>query len=113
MNKELVKLAKSKGFEGIFEKEWTHNSKEPIRYYLWMCELQKWLRDRKILLEVCPIDNWESWCWSISLEGLECPFNQVPWNEFEYKSHDEALEQGLFMALAEIRTDLHIKIYNE
>lgn len=103
MNKELVKLAKSKGFEGIFEKEWTYNSKEPIRYYFWMCELQKWLLNRKILLEIQPIDSWDSWTFTIFLEDIVSPFFQIPYNQLEYKTHDEAFEQGLFIALELVR----------
>ena len=47
-NKEtLIKLAQDKGFKSqIFtDTEWLYSSKEDLRYYLWMCELYKWLAD--------------------------------------------------------------------
>lgn len=58
MNKELVKLAKEKDFLGYFPKEWEYHTKEPLRYYFWLCELQKWLRDKyNIHVEVLLIDT--------------------------------------------------------
>ena len=44
-NKEtLIKLAQDKGFKSqIFtDTEWLYSSKEDLRYYLWMCELELW-----------------------------------------------------------------------
>lgn len=50
-NKEtLIKLAQDKGFKSqIFtDTEWLYSSKEDLRYYLWMCELYKWLSENFI-----------------------------------------------------------------
>lgn len=41
---ELKKLARDIKFESkMFADEFGHSNKEPLRYYLWMCELAKWL----------------------------------------------------------------------
>lgn len=43
--KTLIKLAHDKGFRSqIFtDTEWLYSSKEDLRYYLWMCELDLWV----------------------------------------------------------------------
>lgn len=94
---DLIKLSKEKGFmskdnlTGIF----------PSYYYLWMCELQQWLRDEHnwFLGIVCEyrfdyhgynIDNAE-----IDLyEAVEIGNSQ-----FRYDSYEKALEAGLLESL--------------
>ena len=47
MKQELILLATKKGFTSkmFSDTEWKHSDREDIRYYLWMCELYKWLSD--------------------------------------------------------------------
>lgn len=111
MNKELIKLAKEKDFLGYFPKEWEHHTKEPLRYYFWMCELQKWL------IEKCGV-----------FLGIECNFRgkyryhiynagfpkkgfpkiigidetfqfEVGIEDYTYEKYELALEDGLIEAL--------------
>ena len=43
---KLIQLSKDIKFESkMFPLEFKHNSKEELRYYLWMCELMKWLME--------------------------------------------------------------------
>jgi len=96
MKESLIKLAKKHGFVGYFPKEWEYNTNEPLRYYFWMCELQKWLRDEyRILVEAVAVNDWDHWIYSITVEGAMCPFDELSWNEKEYSSYEEALEAGL------------------
>lgn len=47
--KLLLRLAKDIGFESVmFPVEFKFNSRESMRYYLWMFELHKWLFDVKL-----------------------------------------------------------------
>lgn len=47
--KLLLRLAKDIGFESVmFPVEFKFSSREPLRYYLWMFELHKWLFDVKL-----------------------------------------------------------------
>ncbi len=45
MKQELILLATKKGFTSkmFSDTEWKHSDREDIRYYLWMCELYKWI----------------------------------------------------------------------
>lgn len=45
--KVLIQLSKDIGFESrMFPLEFKHNTKEKLRYYLWMRELELWLGDK-------------------------------------------------------------------
>ena len=50
MQTKLIELATSKqiGFTSqmFTDTNWKHSLKEDLRYYLWMCELQKWCREK-------------------------------------------------------------------
>lgn len=66
--------------------------------------LQKWLRKtNKILVEVVAVDDWDHWIYSITTEGIMCPFEQLPWSGIEYLTYEEALEIGLQEALKLIK----------
>lgn len=48
MKTKLIKLAKKVGFGAVLMQNVAYKAYpdlEPTRYYLWMCELQKWCRD--------------------------------------------------------------------
>lgn len=51
MKQELILLATKKGFTSkmFSDTEWKHSDREDIRYYLWMCELYKWIADNYII----------------------------------------------------------------
>lgn len=65
-------------------------------------QLQTWLRNKKILVEVRPIDDWNHWCYSIFMEDCMLPFFEVK-NNNEYPSYEEALEAGLYEGLTNIK----------
>lgn len=47
MKTELIQLAKEKEFKSelLSSEPMKYSHKEDTKYYLWMCELQRWLRD--------------------------------------------------------------------
>jgi hypothetical protein len=49
----------------------------------------RWFRERKLLGLVCPIDDWNSWSYSIQGEDCMSPFFQMVYGE-EYKTYEEA-----------------------
>ena len=110
--KELIKLAKEKGFESklriSFNSSFTAKEHINNAYYFWMCELQKWLRGtHNIDVETYLISSFKndieqsqereekSYTFQIFLEGLKQPYS--PHNI--YFSYEKALEKGLFETL--------------
>jgi hypothetical protein len=54
--KVMVQLSKDIGFESrMFSIEFKHNTKEDLRYYLWMRELELWLANK--YPTYCKYDN--------------------------------------------------------
>jgi hypothetical protein len=49
----------------------------------------RWFRERKLLGLVCPIDDWNSWSYSVQGEDCMSPFFQMVYGE-EYKTYEEA-----------------------
>ena len=104
MNYEIVKLAKEKGFsnkvnnaEGIYYAE--DILEDNKAYYLWICLVQKWLREEHHLIVIVayqyehdstPYSYW------IYKENNSLPLNQ--WIN-DLKTYEEALELGLIEAL--------------
>jgi hypothetical protein len=65
-------------------------------------ELQTFLRNRKILVEVLPVDSWDYWTYSVHVEDCFAPFCKVApeKGEFlEFPTYEDALEAGLTKAL--------------
>lgn len=82
---ELIKLATDKGFTSkVIGKSVDNKSTEKDFYYLWMCELQKWLRDVH-RIHVSPLADYDK---------KDITYNTY-WNSYEL-----ALEEGLFQALS-------------
>ena len=99
MQEQLVKLAKEKHFEGLFKKEWEYNTKESLRYYFWMCELQKWLREKyKLVVIISYQYEFDSTPYSY---WIYKKYNSLPINQWidDLKTYEEALELGLLEAL--------------
>jgi len=96
MKEELISLAKEKGFMAILlrpipYKEGTRwYSLESIRYYVWMCELQKWLREKY---------NIDIIITSAILGYGYLIYNRYPpkniANNKVFQFYEEALEEGL------------------
>lgn len=61
--------------------------------------LQKWLRSKKILVDIFPIDSWESWHYNIFMEDAMSPFFKTSDCTIEYNSYEQALEVALLEAL--------------
>jgi len=107
---ELIKLATDKGFiSKAIGKSVDSKSIEKDFYYLWMCELQKWLRDvHKIHVslfadydrkDITYNTYWN--CNVILLNWGDDREHRIvkPIREF-YNSYESALEEGLFQALS-------------
>jgi hypothetical protein len=102
---ELVKLAKEKGFVSEFigsksyfpDKPWLMPEKEDFRWYLWMCELQKWLL--KLYYIHITIDRDDlNWFYQLSnVEKLtdDYYFPTLSPSRAGHKSYEEALAEGL------------------
>ena len=94
---ELILLAKDKKFESqfLFNKPYKHNpTKEVLRWYFWLCELQKWLREKhehNIVIQKCvgkKIDG----STEVSYTNSGSPWDAV-------KTYEQALEEGVAKAL--------------
>ncbi len=97
---ELIKLATDKGFTSkIIGKSVDNKSIEKDFYYLWMCELQKWLRDTHnidIIIKPWTGDNIgeKNYAADIYLFGTRT-YKKLK----REKTYELALEEGLFQAL--------------
>ena len=95
MKEELIKLAKEKGFiSDIIGKSVEAEYSTKDFYYLWMCELHKWLREvHNIHIEVkhTLINEYSSY---VNGEVIYIHF----------KSYEQALEEGIKAALKLIKS---------
>jgi len=115
MNKELIKLAKENDFEGYLKNEWAHNTKEPLRYYFWLCDLQKWLMEKHNIFirtgygwHPLTIEN-EYYGFNYFIEDINKQNDKEKFNEYlqrgiiveghSFDTNEDALEAGLFQAL--------------
>lgn len=63
-------------------------------------ELQTFLRNKRILVEILPVDSWENWTYSIYMEDCLAPFFKcAPIEPLEFPTYEDALEAGLTNAL--------------
>lgn len=96
MKEELIKLAKELGFESkiVSSIPWKYSQNEELRYCLWMCELQKWVRDIHNI-DVVIIPN------EIGYEYFI--YNRYPPMKFVgrevFQHYEKALEAGIIEAL--------------
>ena len=73
--KVLIQLSKDVGFESrMFPLEFKHNTKESLRYFLWQCELQKWLVENR-LDELEPI--MKNFMYIIEIDRLEHKLTEI------------------------------------
>lgn len=107
------KLAKIKGFNWVVNHIYHLPSESPVLvsnpvgnehldYFEALAPsqslLQKWLREKKIFVEAVPI-RWDLWYFVISEERPDKPIYITCMAKEDYKTYEEALEDGLFSAL--------------
>ena len=68
-------------------------------YYLWMCELQKWLREMRTPIVVTPVTDFVAW--QVEVMHPDRGLLTIDKNEdgYWFNSSEEALEYGLDRAL--------------
>lgn len=111
MMKELIKLAESKGFESYFmiAISFIHCSEHVITdpefiNHLWLCELQKWLREKhKLEVLVVPIVIGVYSFKIYDISDSVIMVLQLHPSKHRSKTYEEALEKGLFEALKLIK----------
>jgi len=106
MKRELVQLAKDKGFIATFvhDKPFIHSSKEPLRWLFWMTELQKWLRDvhdTHIRIQIWQPDEFNRF----DSEVISVLVDVDEESTTEFLTYEEALEKGLFESLNLIKDE--------
>lgn len=85
----------------LHNREYKYSEQEEMRYFFWMCELQKWLREvhnihiQIIYLPVNKTYIFEIWALNLGGAGLE--------SRLEYKFYELALEEALYEALTLIK----------
>jgi len=99
IKEQLIQKANKLGFVSKFfnDKPYKYSSNEDLRYYLYLCELQKWLRDvhqlhiYPILLALLnPEQGW----------GFEIAYKDENFDEdIEYNKQEQALEAGIYKSL--------------
>jgi hypothetical protein len=94
MKEKIIKLAKEKGFLSKGTRT-IGNKTDDLTYYLWLCELQKWLRDKhQIFVETsfCHIDT-------IEHDYAVFIIKSKKLIEGQELTAEIALEKGIFKAL--------------
>lgn len=97
---DLINQRNSKG-EKIFNfspsflttKPWKYSSEENMRYYLWLCQLQKWIREK-----------YEMWIYVIphtyeDIKRIEWTNNLDMREDIFFSDFEEALESGIYKIL--------------
>ena len=99
--KDLLELSKKEGFESkIIGKSVEAKYSNKDFYYLWMCELQQWLRDiYKIHITITSVSQ-ESWMYRITKPGQK--LSEGLYGE-DFYNHEEAQEEALLESLKRIR----------
>ena len=70
---------------------WKYSSDEDMRYYMWLCQVQKWLRDEyERYVHITPTVQRNSVEWTNNIDIRE----NISFNSFE-----EALESGIYQIL--------------
>ena len=100
--KELIQLAKEKGFKGrVFCQS---EIESDLIFYLWSCEVQKWLRDihsiNITLKWVYSVVSTEKAVWGYEVKGILMVNNNIlDYTEDKLETYEQALEEGLKQAL--------------
>ena len=68
-----------------------------------------WFLERKVWINIFPIDNWNSWTFDIVMEDCLAPFyTEFDGKELEFSSYEEAREAAILKAIEEYK-NLNIK----
>jgi len=106
--KKLIDLCKSKGYDK-FHPQWFENNKlDPGTWYLELCLLQKWLREKyHFHIAIMPWDKTYWWYQIEDIDAYDSSKGALIKAESEedklYNSYEEALEAGLYQALKLIK----------
>lgn len=99
MKEELIKQSEEKGFISRDRLVKVNES----YYYLWMCELQKWLRDKHNIDVQAPCIRFNS----LKVKGYQYAITSDNYQQFtqegDYNTYEQALEQGLIEGLKLIK----------
>jgi hypothetical protein len=101
MKQELITLANKKEFiSEIIGKSVEHKYTEKDFYYLWLCELQKWLKDKhNIHISIdWNIDLKGNYCFMIDTLDKFCIYDGYK-NQNYFNTYEECLEFALEKAL--------------
>lgn len=112
MKKQLIQIAKDKGFESkfLYDFPYVYTPNENSRYALWLCELQKWIRDnydihinpRPYRESIVPDDREVTGYYVGSIYNWEG--KEIAWVEdWNYGTYEEALEMGLITIIVKIQ----------
>jgi hypothetical protein len=106
MKTKLIELATSKqiGFTSqmFTDTNWKHSLKEDLRYYLWMCELQKWCReeyDMLVLIESDMLTYDVSIYGKYALQEIRLSSYLSDPQTYLFTTYEQALEEGLYQTL--------------
>lgn len=99
----LISLAKEKGFisELLSHTVWKYSYKEDLRYYLWMCELQKWLREIHLFhIEIFLGYDEDNIWYDYSLYKIAMNYEYKPLaSSSNGETYEKCLQKGLLQAL--------------
>ena len=102
---KLIKLARELGFGAILMQNVAYKAYpnlEPTRYYLWMCELQKWCREKYSKHITIFSSSQESWMLRITI-----PHQKLEDGKYgeDFYTYEQALEEGLYQTLLLIQKE--------
>ena len=101
---ELIKLAKEKGFQSIINSSVATdrlNMSLDDADYLWMCELQKWLREKH---NIHVFIHYNTLTEKHRIEYITHIDKEIENEYSEFITHEQALEQALIEGLKLIKT---------
>lgn len=103
MNEQLIKLAREKSFKSSFEINDLIPIKSILCYYFYMCELQKWLREKhnlNIYIDTTPaFDKFQPSKYRATVKVAFQPFKWTTAFYYLGDTYEESLEKGLQEAL--------------
>ena len=105
MKTKLIKLAKKVGFGAVLMQNVAYKAYpdlEPTRYYLWMCELQKWCReecDMLVLIESDMLTYDVSIYGKYALQEIRLSSYLSDPQTYLFTTYEQALEEGLYQTL--------------
>ena len=111
MKTKLIELATSKQIrfnsQMFTDTNWKHSLKEDLRYYLWMCELQKWCRETHNIEVACYRSYVTTDISTYGCEGEDWKQGDGVVDLFNIyrNTYEQALEEGLYQTLLLIQEE--------